>query len=244
MGNELVPIQSGEESPYALLRMDIKDVRDLLQEALGGDTLGFKDLDRIKFPSGGGTTFEIPTLNGEVATREIVGVIIHKVTRRSYWPIPLDERSDDDDGRPDCASVDGLLGVGNPGGSCLDCPMNDFGSDVRGGPGKACKETRQLFILTPNDLLPICVTVPPGSLATVKDYFMRLLRAQKKPSQVVTRITLEKAQNAAKINFAKAQFAVAGELDEDAAARVQDYAEQMRSAMEMAATVKQNEVDG
>lgn len=243
MANELVPIDAGEDSPYALLRMEPDDVTELLRDALGGEALAFKDLDRIKFPSGGGTTFEVPTLDGEVAAKELKGVIIGRQTRRAYWPFPLEERPDDDDGRPHCASVDGWTGVGDPGGDCASCPFNEFGSDIKGGPGKACKETRQIFLLTENDLLPLAITIPPGSLANVKDYFMRLLRAQVKPSDVVTTITLEKAENAAKIKFARANLKAGERLTPAARERVKAYSEAMASAMEQAATVKQEEVD-
>lgn len=244
MAEELQHIGAGDDSPYALLRMEPNDVRDLLREALGGESLAFKDLDRIKFPSGGGTTFEVPTLDGEVAVKELRGVIIHRATRRAYWPFPLEERPDDDDGRPHCASIDGWEGVGKPGGDCNACPFNEFGSDVKGGPGKACKETRQIFMLTENDLLPIVITIPPGSLANVKDYFMRLLRAQLRPSDVVTTITLTKEKNAANIAFARATLKVADRLTPEAAQRVKDYAKAMETAMEQQATVKQEEVDG
>jgi hypothetical protein len=243
MADELALIEPGDDSPYAVLRQDPNDLRELLADALGGETLAFKDLDRIKVPSGGGTTWEIPTLNGEVATKEIRGVIIHRATRRSYWPTPLEDRGDDDDGRPDCASVDGRVGIGNPGGDCASCPMNEWNSDIKGGPGKACKETRQLFVLTENDLLPLAITIPPGSLAGAKDYFMRLLRAQLSPTDVVTVISLSKQQNAAKINFARVEFTAAERLSPEARNRVKEYATAMRPAMELAAMVKQDEVE-
>lgn len=244
MAEEIARIEAGEDSSYALLRMEPDEVRDLLREALGGESLAFKDLDRIKFPSGGGTTFEVPTLDGEIAAKELRGVIIHRATRRAYWPFPLEERPDDDDGRPHCASVDGWEGVGSPGGDCTACPFNEFGTDVKGGPGKACKETRQLFMLTENDLLPLVITIPPGSLANVKDYFMRLLRAQLKPSDVVTTITLTKEKNAAGIGFARATLKAGERVSPEARERIKAYTEAMSPAMEQAATVKQEEVDG
>lgn len=242
MATDLVPISPGDESPYALLRMDPTEARDLIKEALGGETLAFKDLDRIKVPSGGGTSWEIPTLEGDQAQKELTGVIIHRATRRAYWPYPLEDRPEDDDGRPTCASVDGEIGTGDPGGECAACPYNDFGTDIKGGPGKACKETRQLFILTETDLLPLVVTVPPGSLANAKAYFLRLLRNQKSPYEVVTKLTLKREKNKGGINFARVEFASVGFLDADAKQRVKDYGAMMTPAMEQAAMVKQEEV--
>jgi hypothetical protein len=227
-----------------MLRLEGGDLRDLLADALGGDTLAFRDLDRVKFPGSGGTTWEVPSLDGEIATKELEGVIVQRNTNRTYWSTILEDRADDDDGRPDCASVDGFTGVGSPGGDCAVCPLNEFGSDLKGGPGKACKETRQLFLLTKDDLFPLVITVPPGSLAVVKDYFMRLVRRQVLPHTVVTKLTLTKEKNSANIAFAKLVLTKGETLSPEAAARVKAYAEMLAPAMESAARVKQDEVEG
>jgi hypothetical protein len=33
---------------------------------------------------------------------------------------------------PDCGSFDGETGIGDPGGECKRCPLNQFGSDENG----------------------------------------------------------------------------------------------------------------
>lgn len=240
MGMEMVP--AGDDSPFAVLRMSQTDAQELLQDALGGEALGFGDLDRIKVPSGGGAAWEVPSLEGDVSMRSIEGVIVHKAPRRAYWPYSVEDKPDDADGTPDCQSNDGIMGVGDPGGECASCPFNEWGSDIKGGPGKACKETRQLFVLTKNDLLPIVLTVPPTSLANVKAYFLRLLRAQVSPSEVVTSIGLEKADNG-KFKFSKVTLTAGERLSPDARERLRAYAEILMPAME-AQSLKRNEVDG
>lgn len=240
MSTELVP--SGDESPFAVLRMPQDEATDLIRDALGGEQLGIGDLDRIKVPSGGGGAWEVPTLEGDSHVATIEGVIVHKVPRRAYWPYTVEDRPDDSDGRPVCQSNDGIVGVGDPGGSCAECPFNEFGSDIKGGPGKACKETRQLFVLTKDDLLPIVLTVPPTSLANVKSYFLKLLRAQVSPMDVVTTIGLERADNG-KYKFSKVTLRAGERLAPDARARLRAYADTLMPAME-AQTIVRNEVDG
>jgi hypothetical protein len=237
---DLVPV--GDDSPFALLRMDDGDARDLLADALGGDSLAFKDLDRIKVPSGGGTNWEVPTLAGDVAMKEIEGVIIERASRRAYWPYTVEDRPDDADGKPDCQSYDGKIGVGDPGGDCSLCPFNEFGSDIKGGPGKACKETRQLFILTKDDLLPLVLTIPPASLANVKAYFLRLLRAQRTVDSVVTKVSLEKVKNSRNTAFSKVTLTAGEFLTDDARARVKAYSAILAPMMERVA-VEQQEMD-
>lgn len=239
MAEDLVPI--GDDSPFALLRMEPNEAHELLRDALGGESLGFKDLDRIKVPSGGGQSWEIPSLDGVTAATRIDGVIIHRATRRAYWPWTLEDRPDDDDGRPVCQSNDGIVGVGDPGGPCVECPFNEFGSDIKGGPGKACKETRQLFVLTKDDLLPLVVTIPPASLANVKAYFLRLLRAQINPMDVVTGIGLEKAKNGRGTAFSKVTLTRSGTLAPEARTTLREYATAMAPAFEQAAFVERDE---
>lgn len=240
MGTEIVP--AGDDSPFALLRMDATEASDLLRDALGGDSLSISDLDRVKVPSGGATNWEVPSLEGEVAVKEITGVIIHRATRRSYWPYTMEDRPDDSDGRPVCQSYDGDTGIGDPGGDCAVCPFNEYETDIKGGPGKACKETRQLFVLTENDILPLVVTIPPASLANVKNYFLRLLRAQLMPSDVVTRIGLERLENSRKTKFARVTLTTGGRLSPEAKARLRAYATQLAPAMEHAASVDQEDI--
>lgn len=232
MSTDIVPF--GDDSPFALLRIDPDDARELLADALSGQSLSIGDLDRVKVPSGGGTTWEVPTVDGEKSMKVIEGVILHRQRRRAYWPFAMEERPDDHDGTPDCQSNDGEYGEGDPGGACNACPYNEFGSDIKGGPGKACKETLQLFVLAPDDLLPIVVTVPPASLANVKAYFIRLLRAQSGPSDVVTKIGLEKVTSG-KTPFARVVLERSATLAPEAKARIREYTASIRPAMEAAA---------
>lgn len=239
MGTELVPV--GDDSPFALLRMDAGDAQELLADALGGDALSFKDLDRVKVPSGGGTMWTVPTLHGEEGKKFVEGVIIERATRRAYWPYALEDKPDDADGKPECQSFDGVMGIGDPGGDCSACPFNEFDTDVKGGPGKACKETRQLFVLTKDDLLPLVLTVPPGSLANVKAYLLRLLRAQLTVDSVVTKIGLEKVTGG-KTPFSRVTFEAAEKLTPEARQRTKAYSAILAPMMERAAAIQQSEV--
>lgn len=233
MAMELVP--AGDESPYVVLRMEESEANTLLRDALGGDSLSITDLDSVKVPSGGAVNWEVPSLDGDTAQKEIRGVIIHRNTQRAYWPYSMEDRPDDSDGRPHCQSFDGEVGIGDPGGDCSECPFNEFESDIKGGPGKACKETRQLFVLTEDDILPLVLTIPPGSLANVKAYFLRLLRAQLAPQDVVTSIALERVEPKGRPKFARVTLTAGERLTADAKARLRAYSVILAPAMEHAA---------
>ena len=109
------------------------------------DTSKIDDLDdfegiamtfpRIKIPGGGSTQFEIPTADPKKPdyTPAIEGIIIFNHNTNAYW----EEGSEYDmNTSPICSSVDGKTGYGDPGGACIDCPYNQYGSDTSGGKGK------------------------------------------------------------------------------------------------------------
>lgn len=244
MSQELVPV--GDTSPFALLRMSGSDAAELVRDALGGEKLSAGDLDRVKVPAGGAVSWEVPTLDGEISMKVLEGVVVHRANRRAYWPYSMEDRPDDDDGRPVCQSFDGEVGLGDPGGNCAECPFNEFGSDIKGGPGKACKETRQLFLLTKDDLLPIAVTIPPASLANVKAYFLRLLRAQLSPSDVVTRLTIAKEKNSRGTAYGRVELTAGERLDADAKVRMRQYATMIAPAVQAATEreVDRSDIDG
>ncbi len=233
---ELVKV--GEDSAFALLRMEASDVQELIEENLGGDSLTPRDLDRVKVPSGGGSMWEVPTVDGIEGMKTIEGVIVHRATRRAYWPKKYDGSGE----QPTCYSDNGLVGVGDPGGACSACPYNEFESG-HDGISKACKEVRQLFVLTADSLIPIVVNVPPGSLANVKAYFLRLLRSQLTSTDVVTKIGLEKAESKTGISFSRVTLTAGSRLEPDAAARLKAYAALLEPAFRAAARVDQAEID-
>lgn len=228
----------GDDSKYLALRMEQSELVDLIRENLGGDGLSPGDLDRIKVPAGGGISFSVPTIDGEEDTKELRGVIVDRATRRAYWPDSYDGSNDP----PQCFSNDGQFGQGDPGGACSDCPFNEFGS-AENGIGKACKETRQLFLLPVDSIIPLVVTLPPASLANAKSYFMRLLRGQLSPLDVETVITLVKDKNKGGIVFSKVELAAGDRLSPEAKERMREYSGLLQPAIEAASRIERDEVD-
>ncbi len=181
----------------ALAETDMKDV-------MADDCQGLEfTFDRVKLPAGGGTAFEIPSSDGEDSemAKEIKGIIVFNHPAFAYYVDKYTGGSNP----PDCGSFDGICGTGTPGGNCSDCPYNKFGSGD--GQSKACKNKRMLYILRENELFPIVLSLPTGSLKAFTGYVKSQLTRGRKLSDVVTRITLKKASNASGITFSQAVFA-------------------------------------
>lgn len=132
------------------------DALETVREIMSSEDFSASDLDRIKVPGAGGLMWEIPTAEGSRDSREIRGIILLSKTGRAYWQ----SKYSGENSKPDCVSLDGQCGTGNPGGQCAACPFNQYESAAEGA-GKACKETRTLLVLQEDELIPTVLRVPP-----------------------------------------------------------------------------------
>jgi hypothetical protein len=190
---------------FAALAHDPEEVRALIHSTLGG-TIELKDLDRIKMPSGGSLSFTVTTPAGEEACRELVGVVLHVQRKRAYWPAEFSGSGTP----PDCASGDGFVGVGDPGGDCLCCPLARF----QDGERPACRETVDVAFLAPGDLLPTVLAVSPTSVRPVAKYLLSLTKKGLRHTDVVTRFGLERVTSQAGMVYARLTCTMLGPLDE------------------------------
>ena len=197
------------------------NLADAMRDELGGMDITF---DRVTVPAAGGTTFELPgALPGETdAVKEFTGVILYHHPLFSLYR----ERFTGSNNAPDCGSYDGVTGVGNPGGDCASCPLNQFGSGENGG--KACKNKRRIYILREGELIPLLLTLPTGSMKEFGVYIKRLLAKGKKSQSVVTRFSLKKVSNAGGIAYSQAQFAVARMLTAEEIPYIAAMADQVK----------------
>lgn len=226
---------------YAVAQYDPAGILDIVRENMGG-TLTPADLCRIKMPGGGAKAFEVPDENGEVqSVKTIAGVVLLAKTQRAYWDQPFGGGNEP----PTCASLDGLTGMGSPGGPCDACPLNQFGTDERER-GKACKEMKLLFLLRPSLLLPDVVVLPPSSLASWRKYATLLTSRAVPIAAVVTEVALEEKANVDGIKYSMARFKVVERLAPESAAHLREYAAGMAQVFTAvaAAPVARGDVDG
>lgn len=203
---------------------------EILAENMGDGGFSPSMLVKIKIPSGGGTAWEVPTLEDDFdSVKEIKGVIVLWKDRRSYYA----EKFDGSKNPPKCYSNDGKVGVGTPGGACHACPHNQFGS-ASDGAGKACKEYRDLYVITPDSALPKLVKLSTGSLRPCRDYFMKLVAAGLKYNQVITSLALKKAASSGGITYSQALLRVGGRLDDQQQAAASAYTASLKPIIEAA----------
>lgn len=182
--NEVVTLEN-----FDLVTLD-NDMMEAFAEEMDG--LGTIPYDRVKIPSGGGLSFEVPgeTEDEPEVTQELVGVIIYHHPVNAYWRDKFSGANE----APDCASSDGKTGVDRETGECKNCktcPLNQFAED---GSGKPCKNTHRIYLLREGKPIPIILTVPPTSLKYVRDYIGKgLLLKGLRSHQALTRISLKRS---------------------------------------------------
>jgi hypothetical protein len=214
-----------------------QEAMEIMQDNLSelGGNLRF---DKVKIPSGGGLSFEIIDENGEAKpVSELVGVVLDHYPINAYWEHEFTGQNNP----PDCSSMDCIVGSIMQDGKivgtkkCANCPHNQWGSDLKGGKGKACKNMIRVYLVQEGSAFPILLTLPPTSTGNWKDYMKRMAGAMKSVYGIVTRVKLEKDKNEGGIVYSKAVFSKADELKPAERQAIKAYAEQLKSAMRNAA---------
>ncbi len=197
------------------------NISEGFSEELAGLDSGF---DRIKIPAGGGTMFEMPSDNLDEAdvVREFSAVILYHHPMYTFYS----SKYNGSNNPPNCLSVDGITGIGTPGGMCINCTNNKFGSGENGS--KACKNKHQMYLLRENEIFPVILSLPTSSNKEFSKYVKRLISKGKKSSDVVTKFSLKKAVNKTGISYSQVQFAMERALTPDENELVEKMAEQIK----------------
>ncbi len=199
---------------------------DIIKANLKHQPLSFDLFDVVKSPAGGATVFSVPGLAGDEAAKELTGIVLDYTTPRAYWDTP-----DPVEGTPPvCMSKDSI--VSEDGKPCAHCPFNDFGSKDGESNAKACKESVLLFLLRPNNIIPLLVRVPVTSKPRFLKYATRLLSSLTPINGVVTKITLEKATSKSGKPYALFNFEAVSVLSPEEANQARTFAQQFMSIVD------------
>lgn len=187
---------------YAIMQKGKMDmVKEMIRENLGDSAITFGDLTRIPFPSSKSKTWIIPDIeapDGEVEQKAIIGVILMTQKTRQYWKESFEKTGGGTP--PDCSAEDGEIGRGNPGGDCGSCEFSQFDDDTG---RQKCKESRLIFIITQDEILPWLIAAPPTSLKSIRKYLLGLTSKQQYAHSVYTEFTLTTDKSRDNIDYPK-----------------------------------------
>jgi hypothetical protein len=126
------------------------------------------------------------------ALGSITGVIVYFHKARGLWLVEGEKI-------PTCSSMNGKTGTYRVSEEqtqempCANCQYNQFGSDPKGGGGKACKEMRRIFLVEKDAILPAILNIPPTSLKSFDAYMSGLVSKKKAHIAYETTFRLEGA---------------------------------------------------
>ena len=204
---------------------------EVIRENLKHQPISLDLFDVVKSPSGGATVFSVPGIAGDEAEKELTGIILDYTTPRAYWDTP-----DPVEGTPPvCLSQNSI--ISHDGRACAHCPNNDYGSKDGETNAKACKESVLLFLLRPDNIIPLLVRIPVTSKPRFLKYATRLLSTLTPISSVVTKITLEKATNKTGKPYALFNFEAVGTLSHEEAAQAKAFGQQFMEIVNAASLV-------
>jgi hypothetical protein len=217
----LVPVNSN----YIALT---NNALDIIRENLKNQPLSFQLFDIVKSPSGGATAFTVPGLTGDEIYKELTGIVLDYTTPRAYWDTP-----DPVEGTPPvCYSPDSL--ISHDGKPCSRCQFNDFGSKDGDSNAKACKESVTIFLLRPDNIMPIIIRVPVSSKLIFQRYMTRLIGKMIPLSGVVTKITLEKTTNKTGQAYSLYNFEAVSTLSPEETANARAFGQQFMEILNAA----------
>lgn len=257
MSKELAVVSRSEYTGLGSSQGEMRAALDSLSEA--GESIGPSDLIRVPTPTGGGVTWEVPTLTGESEScKELTGVLVYYQKCGVLWP----SEEPTENASPvlrtwDLITAEQIGVIPDDMKPVLEkhriderhfrwdtLPYNQFGSG-KAGRGKRVKEQRMMFILRPGDVFPILVTAQPGSLANVTSFIKRLPMSGVQYWGAIVSLGLEKSQNSSGQPFSKIAPRLAGKLSaEDAAIVKSTWTEPLSRMVRQAPSIREPGEEG
>lgn len=179
-------------------------LQDIVNINMGGSGVDPSMLDKIKVPSGGSLSWEVPGIDGEPEPRkELVGVFVGLQNIRSFYATKYEGGNEP----PNCSSRDGVNGDPDDvaqergaTGNCNTCPLARFGPDNE---RPLCSGRRLALFLPPDSMLPLVINVPPTSMRELDKYLIRLTSKKLPFFKAVTSLKLVKEKNSGGIEYAR-----------------------------------------
>ncbi len=227
--NNAMTVQQNAEQKFILPDMIESEFS---AEDLADDTEGLGlSLNRVKIPSGS-LVFEVPTDNPDEPepASSLIGVILCNHDSFAYWRETDDE---DEENLPVCSSLDGKTGVGDPGGTCATCPLNVYGTAIK-GKGKACKNMRVLYLLRSGEYLPLQLNLPPTSIKPFREFMSRAFTLRNRASWgSLVEIKLKRESNG-KETYSVCTFSRKDDFHGEDLARIKAYAKNFQVQIQAA----------
>lgn len=237
MGNELTPVSEEEQ----------KAIQEFAGEGMKQEAQGLPiDFPRIKILHAGANMFSF--VDEDRTVKEFVGIIIAIAPQRVWWPYEFGKGPDDDDGRPHCFTSDLIKpdpeSKSPQSDTCANCPMDQYDSAIKGR-GKACNETRRVFLIPEERMLPHWMIVPPSSLKPMRRYINEIVNKKLgRPQLITTKFSIVSASNRDGVDYSELKIEPGVKLSDAMVHQVMKFKKDIDALLTRAAPMTEKEYAG
>jgi hypothetical protein len=150
---------------YPMLTESAADVLEAMKSNFEGEDVKKRDVFKEIPNSKGDDYWTIQTPDGKQTYEELTGVILYIGNERALFEGEYGTGSN----IPRCTSEDGIMAKGEPGGSCRECDLKDFGPNSE---LPECTQKKPIYALIPeiNPVLPVVIYVSSTSFPSLKKF--------------------------------------------------------------------------
>lgn len=209
-----------------------EDERAEMMDELGDLGGGGIDYRAIKMPSGKVRSFTVegddPDDPDQMKELRAVVVFTHPVNARWADDFGGEKRA------PACSAIDGRTGMDESGcaRSCATCDFNKFKNDSLGMARKECKNMQRVYLLLDGRPHLYMLTVPPTSIASVRQQLRRVVGTSGGYTGAVLSFTLTAATSKGGNDYSKIAIRKVGALSPELAAAAREMRSQIKASYE------------
>ena len=226
--NEETAMEAYKDTEFVALdtTIDADEMAELLEVNMGGK-MDWQDMERVVCPSAGALSFEVPCSSGVEPRDDVHGVVLHAQDIRLRF---TKEFGEGETNEPDCVSLDGVVGTGDPGMVCKGCPHEKWGTG-KNGSGRACNERKYVVMLLPDSMSPVALSVPPSSLKHINKYLKRLYDERILAYKTTTIVKPVAAKNKGGVKYTEITFVKGPDLNEREQGHAKLLSKQIRDSI-------------
>lgn len=190
-------------------------------------------LEKLRMNGTNATEWEIETSTGIEKVTSVTGILLCRmegIPVRARYTKKYDPK---EVRQPDCKSLDGVVGIGDPGGYCSKCEHTKMGSD--------CLPKKSWYFIHGGNFLMSFLSVPLTSQKYFAKYIDILAREKRLPWQVLTEITYTNRPND---RCSSMSFLNVGLLSPEDRVRVESLRGEIMKKPVMEAEIDMQEPDG
>jgi hypothetical protein len=175
------------ETQFPMVYRDNSAIIESMKINLENESITKRDMFTVIPNPKGEAEWAVKLPTGKQIFETLDAVILHIGNERAYYE---QEWGTGDNTPPDCSSDNGVIGIGSPGGKCVDCEFAQFGPNNE---APQCSQKKPLYLLVPeiNPINPVVLYATGPSFPNIKKFNINLMQFGINIYDVKVKLSLE-----------------------------------------------------